>query len=396
MKRSFLSFLDLIAYGLSVLFVFDRLLKLVAVILFFRRRSPPRPGSWPTITLLQPITRESAALINSLRKRAAIDYPVIIQHLFICDSHDTTSQSTVYSFMNEFPFIQAELILVDVPDTEIASKIRKLQTALPKATGEILCFMDDDVSPRQDTLRMLVPYLNQPHVGSAFGLPCYTNWHSPWSSFMSGLVNANMLLSFVALSYLTDPFRITGHIVVFYRNIFENVGGLDGLEQHIDDDFELARRLRSHGLRSIQTPLIYDIDNDLPSKKAFDTQIKRWFVLPRQAMMPSLSAWERCVAFISSCTLPIPSIIALMAILTKRRASLKSLVASLSIFAIVYAICESLFLKGHTPFFRWPLLLLGAVTTPIQIFIALVSNNEIEWRGQRMRVNRNGKMEVMK
>lgn len=213
---------------------------------------------------------------------------------------------------------------------------------------------------------------------------------------MSGLVNANMLLSFVALSYLAEPFRITGHIVVFYKNNFEKVGGLVGLEEHIDDDFELARRLRSHDLLSMQTPLIYDIDNALPSKKAYDTQIKRWFVLPRQAMMPSLSAWERFVAFISSCTLPIPSIIAIMAVLTNRRASLKSLAASLSIFAIVYAICDARFLKGHTPFYRWPLLLLGAVITPLQIVMALMSNNEIEWRGQRMRVKSNGKMEVMK
>ena len=298
--------------------------------------------------------------------------------------------------MNEFPLIQAELILVYVPDTEIASKIKKLQAALPKATGEILCFMDDDVSPRQDTLRFLVPYLNQPRVGAAFGLPCYTNWHSSWSSLMSGLVNANMLLSFVALSYLAEPFRITGHIVVFYKNNFEKVGGLVGLEEHIDDDFELARCLRSHDLLSMQTPLIYDIDNALPSKKAYDTQIKRWFVLPRQAMMPSLSAWERFVAFISSCTLPIPSIIAIIAVLTNRRASLKSLAASLSIFAIVYAICDARFLKGHTPFYRWPLLLLGAIITPLQIVMALMSNNEIEWRGQRMRVKSNGKMEVMK
>ena len=74
MKRSFLSLLDLIAYGLSVLFVFDRILKLVAVLLFFRRSSPPQPGSWPTVTLLQPITRGSDALMYSLRKRAAMDY----------------------------------------------------------------------------------------------------------------------------------------------------------------------------------------------------------------------------------------------------------------------------------------------------------------------------------
>jgi ceramide glucosyltransferase len=395
MKRSFLSFLDFLTYCLTMLFAIDRLWKLVVVIHLFRRSTPPQPKIWPTVTLLQPITQGTNELIHSLRKRAAIEYPAHIQHLFICDSHDIESQNMVNNFLNDYTFLHAELILVETPGAKIASKIIKLQAALPKATGEILCFMDDDVAPRQNILRVLVPFLNQPDVGAAFGLPCYTNWRTSWSSLMSGLVNANMPLSFVALSYLIDPFRITGHIVVFHRAIFEKVGGLNGLEQHIDDDFELARRLRTHGLRSIQTPLVYDIDNALRSKESYDAQLKRWFVLPRQAMMPSLSARERYAAFISSCTLPIPGIVAFLAFLTRSRASLRSITACLGIFSIVYILCERLFLKGHTPLFRWPLLILGAVVTPLQIIISLLSNNEIEWRGQRMRIHRNGKMEVI-
>ncbi len=395
MNRSYLSPLDKLTYGLTLLFALDRLLKLAAVIRFFHRPSPPQPETWPTVTLLQPITRGAKGLADSLRAQIQFDYPVMIQHLFTCDSHDTESQATVNTFMTEFPMLHAEIILVETAGTAVASKIRKLQTALPKATGEVLCFMDDDVSPRPDALRVLVPYLYQPRTGAAFGLPSYTNWHTSWSSLISGFVNANMLLSFVALTYLTDPFRFTGHMVAFRRDTFTEVGGLDGLEQHIDDDFELARRLRTHGLRSVQTPLVYDVDNEFLSPRAYDAQIKRWFVLPRQAMMPALSRWERCVAFISSCTLPLPSIIALLALLTRRRASLGSLATSLGIFGVVYAICEARFLKGHTPLSRWPLVLLGALITPLLIVWSLLSNNEVEWRGQRLRIHRNGKMEVI-
>ncbi len=227
--------------------------------------------------------------------------------------------------------------------------------------------MDDDVSPRPDALRLLIPYLYQPGVGAAFGLPRYTNWRTPWSSLMSGLVNANMLLSFVALTYLCDPFRITGHIVAFHRASFMDVGGLDGLEQHIDDDFEMARRLRVRGLRSVQTPLVYDIDNELLSSAAYEAQLKRWFVMPRQAMMPSLSPWQCVVATLTSGALPLPSIVALLALLTLRRSAFISLGTSLSIFGIVYAIGEARYLKGRTPLARWPLLVLVALLTPLQI-----------------------------
>jgi ceramide glucosyltransferase len=393
MNRPRLSFLDKLVYGLGLLFALDRLLKLAAVVHFFRRPAPPQPEMWPTVTLLQPITRGASALGDALHARTRLVYPGSIQHVFICDASDSASQEIVRAFLGEFPMLRAEVVLVEAAGA-VASKIRKLQVALPKALGEVLCFMDDDVSPRPDALRLLIPYLYQPGVGAAFGLPRYTNWRTPWSSLMSGLVNANMLLSFVALTYLCDPFRITGHIVAFHPDSFMDVGGLDGLEQHIDDDFEMARRLRVRWLRSVQTPLVYDIDNELLSSAAYEAQLKRWFVIPRQAMMPSLSPWQRVVATLTSGALPLPSIVALLALLTRRRSALISLGTSLGIFGIVYAIGEARYLKGRTPLARWPLLVLVALLTPLQIARALLSNDVVEWRGQRLRVNRNGTVEV--
>lgn len=392
--KSTLSFLDKLTCSLGLLFALDRLAKLAAVIHFFHRPTPSQLEVWPTVTLLQPITRGANALAESLRARARLDYPASIQHLFICDTRDTESQSIVQTFLAAHPMLRAEIVLVETGDAAVASKIRKLQAALSRANGEILCFMDDDVAPRPDALRVVLPYLYRPGAGAAFGLPCYTNWRTPWSSLMSGLVNANMLLSFVALTYLAEPFRITGHIAAFRRDIFLDVGGLDGLEQHIDDDFEMARRLRAHGLRSVQTPLVYDIDNELLSPAAYQAQLKRWFVLPRQAMMPSLSPWERVVTVLTSSALPLPSIVALLALLTRRRAAFLALGASLGIFGIVYGVCEACYLKGRTPLTRWPLLLLGALLTPLQIGRALLSNDVVEWRGQRLRVYRNGTVEV--
>ena len=211
--KSTLSFLDKLTCSLSLLFALDRLAKLAAVIHFFHRPAPSQLEVWPTVTLLQPITRGANALAESLRARARLDYPASIQHLFICDVRDTESQSIVQTFLASHPMLRAEIVLIETGDAAVASKIRKLQAALSRANGEILCFMDDDVAPRPDTLRVVLPYLYRPGAGAAFGLPCYTNWRTPWSSLMSGLVNANMLLSFVLLTYLAEPFRITGHIL---------------------------------------------------------------------------------------------------------------------------------------------------------------------------------------
>lgn len=400
MQRPFyrLRLIDRLAYGLAMLFALDRLLKLLAVTRFFRRPRPPAPLFWPTVTLLQPITRGAHNLPEALRARAQLDYPTAIQHLLICDAHDARSQAIVSSHLVAFPEMQAEMILVQPKsDAEgaIARKLSKLQAALPQTTGEVLCFIDDDVALRPDALRVLVPYLFQPCVGVAFGLPCFTNWQTLWSSLISSFINAHMLLSFVSLTFLTAPIRINGHIFAFRREVFQHIGGLNGLEQQIDDEFAIPQKLRAYHLRAMQTPLIYDIDNALDSARAYFTQFKRWFVMPRQAMMPSLTTRQKLVAGIISASLPLPSSIALLALYARRRSAFLALGSSLALFAIVYALCEQHYLQRRTPARRWLLLPVVALWTPLHIIWTMLSGNEVEWRGQKLRLHRDGTAESL-
>ncbi len=392
--------LDGLAHSLLALFAAERLLKLVATWHFFRRarRVPlPEPQQWPAITLLQPITRGVAHLDAALRARAALDYPASVQHLLICDAGDTITRQAVAVFLAHYPGIQAETVLVepDQPDATIASKMHKLQCALPCASGEVLCFMDDDVTPRADALRILVPYLYQEGTGVAFGLPCFISWHNAWSSLVSGLINAHMLLNFMAVPYLTSPFRINAQVFAFRRDIFDRVGGLDGLDQQIDDEFEIARRVREHGLQAVQTPLIYDVQNMLESSQAYSRQFKRWFVMPRQAMLPSLSLKERLIFSLLSFTLPFPAFLALLALAGRRRAAWIDAALSLALFGAVYALCERRYLRHTMPLRGWLLLPVVALWTPLHIMWLLLSNNEVEWRGQRLLLHRDGRAEII-
>jgi ceramide glucosyltransferase len=393
MNHSRLKILDQLSAILALLFTLDRLLRLFAVMHFFRRPAPPQPMEWPTISILQPISRGINNLHHSLQARALLDYPNPPQHLLICDAQDTESLTKVRTFLKELPMLQAEIVLVETTGAPVASKLRKLQAALPRATGQVLCFIDDDVAPHPDALKVLIPYLYQPRVGAAFGLPCYSNWQTLWSSLMSGFVNANMLLSFVPPNYLSSPLRLVGHLVVFRRDSLMQAGGLNGLERHIDDDYAIAERLREHGLHLVQTPLVYNVDNELRSRKAYEVQLNRWFVLAQQAMMPLLSPRERIIPLISSFPIVLPTIISLLALLTRSRSALRSLITVLGIFGATYTVCEIRYLRHRTPPHRWPLLIIIALLTPLQMLKAVLSGDEIEWRGQRLRISRDGRFE---
>jgi len=399
MTKFYKHIVDRLSYNLLALFAFDRLIKLASVIHFFRRTPPPEPQSWPAVTLLQPITRGASGLPGNLRSRAVLDYPGEIQHLFICDAGDSYAQAECAAVMAAFPSLQAELILVETSGngiaSGIASKIEKLVAALPHATGEVFCSIDDDIALRPGALRTMLPYLLQPGVGAVFGLACYTNWRNVWSSLMSAFVNINALLNYIPITYLTEPFTITGQCFALRRTTFESVGGFTHMERRTDDDHELARRVRRCGLRNVQTPMIYDIDNHFSSRRGYEKQMKRWFIYPRQAMLPFMTPKERGFSFLVTVGQLIPALLTLLVIFTLRRSALRALIISLGIFGAVQAVCELGYLQRGTPIRRWPLLPLMAILGPLHVLWALLTNEEIEWRGQRLRIHVGGETEVI-
>jgi len=386
--------LDLFARALTALFALDRLVKLAAAAHFFRREPPPAPAIVPSLTLIQPVTRGAADLRGALAARLALDYSAPVQHLVICDAADGESQAVCRELLAAQRAPWGELVLVEEPGLQVATKVTKLRAALPLARGEVLCFVDDDVLLRPGSLQVLLRYLLVPDVGAVFGLACYVNWRNLPSSLMSAFVNANALLSYIPISYLTEPFTITGHCFALRRDVFERIGGLEGMEGRIDDDHELARRCRRAGLRLVQTPLVYDVINDLPTLHAYAIQMRRWFVFPKQAMLPLMSGRDRALTLLSSLGNFIPGLLALLALLIGRRAALQGALASLGLFSAAYLWCERRYLGRITPGRSWPLLPLVATLAPFQALWALWGGDEVVWRGQRLRVQRGGRVEA--
>ena len=386
--------LDRVSWILFALYAVDRLLKLLAVEHFFRHRPPAEPVPWPSVTLLQPITRGVTNLAGALAARRMLDYPGELQHVLICDGDDGEILRVCRSFIATARR-PGKLIVLEAPPGMIASKIAKLQAGLDHASGAVLCFVDDDILLRPDALRRLVPFLFQPGTGAVFGLACYVSWHNLPTSLMSTFVNANALLTYVPLRYLVDPWTITGHCYAVRHDDFWAAGGFDGMGRRVGDDHELARRLRHIGLRSVQTPIIYDVENDMPTLNAYAAQIKRWSIFPREAMLPMLTSTEKAAALGGSIGNLLPGLIALLALAGRRRSAQGALLATLSIFAAGYAWCEARHLGRHTPLTRWPLLLITALVTPFHALVALNSGGAVVWRGRRLLVRRGGEVEVI-
>jgi ceramide glucosyltransferase len=380
------------------LYLLDRLLKLATIVHFFRRPAPPPPTPWPSVTIIAPITRARHDMRGPLVGCARLAYPGPQQHLVICDITDEANRQLVQQVQAEHPEWNSTLLLVTPANGLIAPKLDKMNIALPQAKGDVLVFLDDDVTLRPDALQTLLPYLEEPQAGAAFGLACYSDWHNLPSSLISAFVNANALPSYIPLSYLTEPYTITGHCFALRRTTFDAIGGFNGMVDRIDDDHELARRLRIRGLRCIQTPMIYEVENNLPTLAAANEQLKRWFVFPREAMLPFLTSRERIATALGSLGTMLPPLIALLEAISffapqnaKRKMQNAKLV--LLTFLTTFFIYEG-YLGRRMPWWRWPLLLVIALINPLHILTILKGDNVINWRGQRMKVFAGGKFEV--
>ncbi len=384
----------MISTALALLYTADRLLKLAAVVDFFARRPPPPPPSWPSVTLIQPITRGAHDLANVLACRAALRYAGPVQHLLVCDQGDAATQARCTAWQIAHPALDVTILLVD-SSGGVATKVAKMQCALPHATGDVLCFVDDDVALRPAALTQLVTSLQPATVGAVFGLACYTNWRNGPSSLMSGFVNANALLSYIPLTYLTEPYTITGHLFALRRRDFAAVGGLDGLHEtaRIDDDHELARRVRQAGLHCVQTPVVYDVHNDFATYLDYANQMQRWFVIPKQTMVPQLARREQLVSLAGSLGALLLPLLALIALVSRTRRTLVNLAGCTALFAAAYALCERRWLRRSTPLRRWPWVIAAAFLAPLQALAALGAGDTFTWRGVRYRLHRDGRLE---
>lgn len=386
---------DAVAVLLLCLYALDRLLKVAAITRFFARPAPPAPDPWPSVALIQPITRGATNLSEHLAARAALDYPGDVWHVLVCDEADEDSRAAGRAAL---PKSRIVTVAPDSPNATVASKIAKMTAGLTDAgnVGNVICFVDDDISLPPNALQILVAHLYQPGAGAAFGLACQSSWETLGSSLMSAFVNANALTGYVPLTFLIEPYTVTGHLFALRRDVFTAVGGINGLAGRFDDDHELARRVKNNGLRAVQTPLVYTVENDLPALRDYFMQFRRWFVIPKIAMLPYLTPREKAVSALLSAGNLLPSLALLLALVSlPRLVSVACALSAFGLFAATYFGCEARYLPRRTPPRRWLLLPVVAFLTPLHVLLALaLPGNRVTWRGQRLRLHPDGKMEV--
>ncbi|MBX0331145.1 glycosyltransferase [Oscillochloris sp. ZM17-4] len=375
---------------LLILALAERAWKHLSVVRFFRRPPPPAPaGPLPMVSIIQPILSGDPALAEGLAQNldAPTAYPR--EFLWLVDTDDAAAQAICAGLIAARPELSVRLILLGPPAANENPKLIKLIAGARAASGEVICVLDDDTRLPPYGLEQLLPALEQPGVGLAFGLPYYVSFDTIWSALVACFVNSSSLTTYLPFASLRQPLTINGMCYAMRRDVLARLGGFAGLEHVVADDFAVAQRVRAGGLRLAQTGLRHAIATTVDGPGAYARLIQRWLIFPRESLMRHLAPADLALFYAVTLVPLAGPWLALLGIWRGGPARALGL-AHLLYSSIIFAHLEAAYLGRPTPRrWRWLVPLVGLLT-PLQALAALLSPQRISWRGHLIAVEPGG------
>lgn len=386
---------------LAALMLGQRIWKHWLVRRFFQRPLPAQRREPALVSILQPILSGDPTLAGCLAANLAAPSRYRREFIWLIDQGDDEAAAICQELRAAHPLQNVQIVALPPPGPRDNPKTVKLWSGLRHAAGDVICVLDDDTMLPPHGLEQCLPFLDQPGVGLAFGLPYYRCFANGWSALVSLFVNSQSLLTYVPYTALTEPFTINGMFYAMRREVLDQVGGFDGLEAILADDFAVARRFREAGYRLAQTPLRHGISTYVRGPGHYLSLLQRWFIFPRESLMRHLSARELAVLYglgLAPALFPLAVVAALVEPGTLRVSRGRAAYAALyfGYGAALYSRIDRAYLGGATPRrLRWAAPLIEIIF-PVQLLGALYSPQRINWRGHVMRVERGGTFEFVR
>lgn len=383
--------LQKVGWGLSFLMLSERVWKQWMVARFFERPLPVAQQSPKLVSIIQPILSGDPTLTSCLENSLKLTCKSALEFIWLVDQEDREGRRICQELSAQYPHCQIHLTIVPQAPVDTNPKTFKLIEGRKVAQGDVICVLDDDTMLPVDGLDVTLSFLDQPDIGLAFGLPYYVNFSNAWSSMVSAFVNSNSLLSYIPYLAFTEPFTINGMFYALKSEILDKMGGFEAMKQILADDFAIAHLCHTYGYKLAQTPVCHGISTQVQDAKHYTSLLQRWFIFPRESILRHVSPFDQAILFIIGV---LPTLFPLLLLLSLLfRPGWTKFMYTLLYFGCSLTIIEHLnkaYLHRSTPLEkRWwiPVML---VLIPIQILIALLSPQRVNWRGHIVQVERGG------
>ena len=240
---------------------------------FFKYPYPFDAVFHPDVTILKPVCGNDGNLYENLATFCRQDYPNF--QIIFSVRHQDTGISIIEQIIHDFPELDIQLVVCDrIIGTNL--KVSNLANAAVYAKHSILVLADSDVRVGSDYLeRIIQPFQNQ-NVGvvtclyrsSAQGWVTIIEALRQTTEFSTGVLVSNKLEGGIKYAF--------GQTIVIRKQVLTAIGGFEAIADYLADDFQLGYLPAQAGYRVLLSD--YVVEHELSTSNLFDAikQQIRW------------------------------------------------------------------------------------------------------------------------
>jgi len=207
----------------------------------------PAATRLPPISILKPVHGLDPDFYAGIRSHALQDYPEF-EILFGASDSADPAVAEIERLKAEFPVLPIRLLVIS-PKTANA-KVGVLEELAAAANHSILLVNDSDVRVSPDYLRRVVAPLEDPGVGMVTCL--YRARPSRWLGRLEAIGIATDFAPSALVSRLVGVSEFAfGSTMLFRAEDLARIGGFAALADYIADDYQLGRRIHDLGKRVV-------------------------------------------------------------------------------------------------------------------------------------------------
>ncbi|HYK82137.1 MAG TPA: bacteriohopanetetrol glucosamine biosynthesis glycosyltransferase HpnI [Gemmatimonadales bacterium] len=226
------------------------------------------------VSVLKPLCGAEPELYENLRSFCDQDYPAFEVVFGVRDATDPALR-VARRLAAEFPERSVHIVV----DPRVAGpnhKASNLANMVAAARHDWLVVADSDIRVGRDYLSRLMGPLMDPGVGLVTCLYRARAAGTLWGALGSQLVNEWFLPSVLVARALGSSAYVSGATIALRRAVLDAIGGFAALTPHLADDYELGRRTRARGLRTVVSDVLVETLVAEASGRALVRHELRW------------------------------------------------------------------------------------------------------------------------
>jgi ceramide glucosyltransferase len=216
----------------------------------YKQSGAPLLQGFPPVSVLRPLAGAADNTEANLRSVFAQSYPGGFEVLLSVHEESDPAAPIARNVMAEFAQVPSRLIVAGVSPLPNA-KVWSLRALLPEARHQHVVMTDSDIRLAPDCLRVVISELQQEGVAlvtcpyRAAGGPRF------WSRIEALGLNTDFLAGMLTQRLLNGMDFAIGCTVATRQPELSAIGGLEGLQRYLAEDFVMGNRMHARGRKVV-------------------------------------------------------------------------------------------------------------------------------------------------